>query len=82
MNSFDIIQLTHREIKLESVKNQIEFLTNGIQAVQLERPAKLHDGIEPLSAEEATYYANFFDEKRNHLKLKKFVPASGAEPNV
>jgi nicotinamide riboside kinase len=78
LNSFDFIQLTQREIKLESVKNQIGFLTNGIQAVQLERPAKLHDGIEPLSAEEATYYANFFDEKRNHLKLKKFVPASGA----
>ncbi|WP_396151523.1 DUF4301 family protein [Flavobacterium sp.] len=78
MNSFDFIQLNQREIKLELIKNQIGFLTNGIQAVQLERPAKLNDGIESLSMEEATYYANFFDEKRNHLKLKKFVPASGA----
>ncbi|HBI00812.1 MAG TPA: DUF4301 domain-containing protein, partial [Flavobacterium sp.] len=24
------------------------------------------------------YYANYFDDKKNHLKLKKFVPASGA----
>lgn len=78
LNSFDFIQLYEREIDLAKVKSQIHFLLNGIQAVNLERPATLHDGIEPLSVEEATYYANFFDEKRNHLKLKKFVPASGA----
>ncbi|RAR48093.1 DUF4301 family protein [Flavobacterium lacus] len=78
LNSFDFVHLNHREIKLECVKNQVAFLINGIQAVNLERPAKLNDGIESLSAEEATYFANFFDEKRNHIKLKKFVPASGA----
>jgi nicotinamide riboside kinase len=78
LNSFDFICFEQREIKLDRVKNQIDFLTKGIQAVNLERPAKLNDGIESLSLEEATYFANFFDEKRNHLKLKKFVPASGA----
>lgn len=78
LNSFDFINLHQRDIKLDLVKNQIEFLTNGIQSVNLERPAKLNDGIEPLSIDEATYFANFFDEKRNHLKLKKLVPASGA----
>ena len=78
LNSFDFICFYQREIKLDRVKNQIDFLTNGIQAVNLERPAKLNDGIESLSLEEATYFANFFDEKRNHLKIKKFVPASGA----
>lgn len=78
LNSFDFICFYQREIKLDRLKNQINFLTHGIQAVNLERPAKLNDGIEPLSLEEATYFANFFDEKRNHLKIKKFVPASGA----
>jgi len=78
LNSFDFVDLHQKEIKLNHVKNQIDFLTQGIQAVNLERPAKLYDGIEPLTGDEATYYANFFDEKRNHLKLKKFVPASGA----
>lgn len=78
LNPFDFIQLNQREIKLEQVKKQIEFLTNGIQSVNLERPAKLNDGIESLSIDEATYFANFFDEKRNQLKLKKLVPASGA----
>ena len=78
LNSFDFIQLNRRQIQLDQVKNQIAFLTNGIQSVNLDRPAKLNDGIETLSVDEATYFANFFDEKRNHLKLKKLVPASGA----
>lgn len=78
LNSFDFINLNNRNIELELVKKQIDFLTNGIQAVNLDRPARLNDGIESLSFEEATYFANFFEEKRNHLKLKKFVPASGA----
>ena len=78
LNSFDYILLEQRDIKLDQIKNQVGFLTNGIQAVNLERPAKLNDGIESLSVDEAAYFANFFDEKRNHLKLKKFVPSSGA----
>lgn len=77
-NSFDFIEIQQREISLEKVKNQLNFLINGIQAVNLDRAAKLGDGIKSLSEEEAIYYANYFDDKKNHLKLKKFVPASGA----
>lgn len=78
LNSFDFIEIQQREISLDKIKNQFDFLTNGIQAVNLDRAAKLGDGIKPLSEEEAIYYANYFDDKKNHLKLKKFVPASGA----
>lgn len=78
LNSFDFIEIQQREISLDKIKNQFDFLTNGIQAVNLDRAAKLGDGIKSLSEEEAIYYANYFDEKKNHLKLKKFVPASGA----
>jgi len=78
LNSLDFIEIKQREINLEKVKNQLNFLTNGIQAVNLDRAAKLGDGIKSLSEEEAIYYANYFDDKKNHLKLKKFVPASGA----
>jgi hypothetical protein len=44
----------------------------------LDRPATLHDGIQSLTPEEAKYHADFFDEKKRVLQLKKFVPASGA----
>lgn len=77
-NSFDFIQFQQRSINLEKVNNQIQFLTQGIEKVNLVRVAKLEDGIEPLSEQVAIYYANFFDEKKNQLRLKKFVPASGA----
>lgn len=77
-NSFDFIQLQHRNITLEKVKSQIQYLTQGTATVNLDRVAKLEDGIEPLSEQEAIYYANFFDDKKSQLRLKKFVPASGA----
>jgi len=77
-NSFDFIQFYQRNVELDKVKNQIHFLTEGIPRIDLDRIAKIDDGIEQLSKEEAIYYANFFDNKKNQLKLKKFVPASGA----
>ena len=46
--------------------------------IHLERAAKINDGITAISSEEAVYHANYFDEKSKNLKLKKFVPASGA----
>lgn len=78
LNSFDFIELEEREIQLDKIEQQLHFLTNGIQSVQLERAAKLNDGIQSMTGDEANYFATFFDEKKNQLKLKKFVPASGA----
>jgi hypothetical protein len=78
LNSFDFIEIEEREIHIEKIEQQIHFLMTGIQSVQLERPAKLNDGIQLLSQDEANYYANFFEEKKSQLRLKKFVPASGA----
>lgn len=78
LNSFDCIQIEAKEMHFEKIENQIHFLINGVPSVNLDRPAKLKDGIEPLSVDEANYYATFFEKEKSHLKLKKFVPASGA----
>jgi nicotinamide riboside kinase len=77
-NSYDFIQFQQRNLELERVKNQILFLTEGIAKVDLDRMAKIGDGISALSEQEAIYYANFFEDKKSQLRLKKFVPASGA----
>jgi len=77
-NSFDFIQFQQRNLELERVKNQIHFLTEGIAKIDLDRMAKIGDGISALSEQEAVYYANFFEDKKSQLRLKKFVPASGA----
>lgn len=74
----DLEQLNEMDISIEKINQQFQFLKYGIPKIILERPATINDGIKALSQDEATTYAQFFDENKNKLKLKKFVPASGA----
>ena len=78
LNSFDFIKIYHRNIKIETVEFQFTILKNGIPKINLDRAAIKNDGIVTISEEEAKYFSNFFDQKKTSLKLKKFVPASGA----
>jgi HD-GYP domain-containing protein (c-di-GMP phosphodiesterase class II) len=77
-NSNDFIRITKRNINLETVSNQFQLLINGLPNINIDRPAILNDGIEPLSEEQAKYFATIFDGKKKNIKIKKFVPASGA----
>ena len=77
-NSDDFIEIHHRKINLETLEYQFQIVKNGLPKINLDRPAVIHDGVLALSNEEAIYHANYFDEKKKNLKLKKFVPASGA----
>ena len=77
-HSDDFIDIYNRKINLESLEHQFEVLRNGLPKIYLDRPAVIKDGIITVSNEEAVYHANYFDEKKKNLKLKKFVPASGA----
>ncbi|MBC7525199.1 MAG: DUF4301 family protein [Flavobacterium sp.] len=77
-NSYDFIEIYKKQISLEVIKNQFDKLKHGIPKINLERPATLNDGIMAVSEQEAIYFANYFDQKKQNLKLKKFVPASGA----
>jgi nicotinamide riboside kinase len=78
LNSFDFIKIHQRNIKIETVEFQFTILKNGIPKINLDRAAVKNDGIVTISEEEAKYFSNFYDEKKKALKLKKFVPASGA----
>lgn len=78
LNSYDFIEIYNRNIDLEILENQFEILRNGLPKINLERPAIINDGIVSISESEAIYHANYFDQKKENLKLKKFVPASGA----
>ena len=77
-NSYDFIEIYNRKIDIKTLENQFAILRNGLPKIHLERAARINDGITAMSAEEAVYHANYFDEKSKNLKLKKFVPASGA----
>ncbi|MDP2161849.1 MAG: DUF4301 family protein [Flavobacterium sp.] len=76
--SKDFVQIHNHSITIASISKQAVFLREGISYANLNRTAKIDDGIESLSEEGAFYFSNLFDSKKEQLKLKKFVPASGA----
>lgn len=77
-NSSDFVEIYKRKIKLDAIEFQLTILKNGIPKINLDRTATINDGIIKITKEEATYFSNYFDQKKENLKLKKFVPASGA----
>ena len=76
--STDFMDIYHRKSNLDTLEYQFRIVRNGLPKINLDRPAVINDGIMSITNEEAIYHANYFDEKKKNLKLKKFVPASGA----
>ncbi len=74
----DLDQIHEHGISLQKIEQQLQFFRNGIAKIILDRPAIIDDGILKVSEEEASRYASFFDKQKQNLKIKKFVPASGA----
>lgn len=78
MSLVDFLQIYRRNISMEKIENQINIFSTGIAKISLDRQAAIGDGITLLQKEEANSLAEFFDNKRDNYKLKKFVPSSGA----
>ncbi|MDN3676054.1 DUF4301 family protein [Flavobacterium paronense] len=74
----DFEQINALGISLDKIEGELLLFKSGIPKITLEKPATVNDGIVKLSVEEFQKYASFFDAKKDQLKLKKFVPASGA----
>ncbi|WP_264552356.1 DUF4301 family protein [Flavobacterium sp. N2038] len=77
-SSADFIQIYEREIPFESILKQLEAFKNGITKSNLINPATIGNGILSLSEIDFEEKAVFFDRQKEKLKIKKFVPASGA----
>lgn len=77
-SSLDFVQLYKREISVDQVVKQLEFIQNGICKTKLIQPASLNNGILKLSKNDFIEKAAFFEENKQSLTLLKFVPASGA----
>lgn len=74
----DFEQINALGISLDKIEGELLLFKLGIPKITLEKPATINDGIVKLSNEEFQKHADFFDTKKDSLKLKKFVPASGA----
>jgi len=74
----DFEQIKAHGVSLDKIEGELLLFESGIPKIYLERPATINDGIVKLTREEFQKQAAFFDQKKSNLKLKKFVPASGA----
>ena len=77
-SSYDYVQIHEKGIPLETIKNHLVIFQKGIQKANLVRPAIKEDGVMKFSDVDFQYFSNYFDIEKEKLKLKKFVPASGA----
>ncbi|OXA80001.1 nicotinamide-nucleotide adenylyltransferase, NadR type [Flavobacterium aquidurense] len=77
-SSEDFVQIYNHGISFNKVLKQLEIFENGITKSNLVSPATIDNGIVSLSEIDFDEKANFFDSQKGSLKIKKFVPASGA----
>jgi len=77
-SSEDFVQLYEQGISIESVLKQLKIFKKGITKSNLISPATTENGILAFSEIEFEGKAAFFDAQKENLKIKKFVPASGA----
>ncbi|MBS7229994.1 DUF4301 family protein [Flavobacterium psychroterrae] len=78
ISSADFVQIYNHEIPFNKILKQLEIFKSGIAKANLISPATINNGILSLSESEFKEKAAFFDLQKEQLKLKKFVPASGA----
>ena len=74
----DFEQIKAHGISLDKIEGELFLFKSGIPMICLDKPATVDDGIVKLTQEEFQDFATLFDKKKSNLKLKKFVPASGA----
>lgn len=77
-SSADFVQIYEYGIPLENIQKQLTIFKKGISKTVLVEPATISKGILKLSQNDFQQKADFFDAHKSALKLKKFVPASGA----
>lgn len=77
-SSSDFVEIYNHGVSIENILKQLEIFKNGILKSNLVSPATISNGILNLTENAFETKAGFFDLQKSKLKLKKFVPASGA----
>ena len=74
----DIKQIESKGLSLQKVNEQIELFKKGLTFINLRDNATLGNGILKVTEEEKRHYVAYYNTKKNHVSILKFVPASGA----
>src|SRR6478672_6746868 len=77
-SSHDFVQIHQHGMSIATIEAELNHFKNGIPKTVLDRPAVVEDGILRLSDDELHEYVTLFDNRKQELRLEKFVPASGA----
>lgn len=71
-------QIEEYGLSKEKVVDQINTFVDGIPFADIVTSASVGNGIEVLSEDNKQKFVDHFEEKKEHLDLVKFIPASGA----
>ena len=74
----DLAQLQSKGISVDQVKQQIVNFQQGFPFMNLQRAARVGDGIVKLAPDEIDGYVDYYKKNLEGLNVVKFVPASGA----
>ncbi len=74
----DIQQIEKKGLTTKKINAQLDIFKLGLPYVNLKSEATVEHGIKQISESERQDLIRFFEAKRNHVSLLKFVPASGA----
>ncbi len=78
LSKSNIEQLESQGKDIKKVEGQIKNFIEGFPYMQVDRPAKIGDGIIQLSEKDLKRAIDFYDDTLGEFKIVKFVPASGA----
>ncbi|MCG2610892.1 DUF4301 family protein [Flavobacterium sp. SM15] len=65
-------------ISIEKIRRELSFFENGIAKIDLDRAARIDDGIFSFSEAQMQDLASYFTANKDRYITEKFVPASGA----
>ena len=78
LNKQDLEYIQKKGISIEKIEQQLLFFKQGVEKINLEKPALKGDGILNLSPDEKEKFIRKFDAEKEKFDIQKFIPASGA----
>jgi Domain of unknown function (DUF4301) len=74
----DLKQIKLQNLTPEQVKSQLQAFKHGVDFLDIDRAAKINDGILFFTEEKIAHFISLYENAAKEMDVVKFVPASGA----